>query len=81
MTNTADHPHRICVECGISWDYPNPDCPKRVFDAHPYSVTRIEASMNTVTLTALIIAIGGLLGTITALIAQIQHNKNPNAHK
>lgn len=37
--------------------------------------------MNSTTLTALIIAIGGLVGTITALIAQIQHSKNPNAHK
>jgi len=37
--------------------------------------------MNTQTAIALIIAITGVIGAITALIAQLRHNGNPDAHK
>src|SRR5260221_14309083 len=30
-----DWHYQTCPECGILWDTPSPDCPKRIYNRHP----------------------------------------------
>lgn len=33
--NLEEWYHETCGECGIPWDTPSPDCPKRIYNRHP----------------------------------------------
>ena len=33
--NLPEWYHEFCPECGIPWDEPSPECPKRIFNRHP----------------------------------------------
>lgn len=39
--NLAEWYHQECGECGIPWDTPSPECPKRIFNRHP--LTSLES--------------------------------------
>ncbi len=35
MNGEPDWLNHYCIECGVLWRYPSPECPHKLYDRHP----------------------------------------------